>query len=246
VSTPQQFVTPAAPAFLENIDRLGQFLELIPDADRSARASLPESPLAPVLRPSNPDAIDGHGSPAAFALQWYGVMLVTVAETYLQDVLAFAAELDPSLMAKSEASARYEDVIAADSVQDLADELRARWARGFVDDGGPRRWTERLTRMGARFPSELGERMEPLWGARHVVIHRAGTVTRDFARRHRNLGLDAGHELILPRKFWLDVTMDVAVFQRETESYFNTRYQREIQSWFADEDGASEHGAPPA
>ena len=57
---------------------------------------------------------------------WRVVMLVTCVEAYLQDVLTAAASVDPELMSKSEQCAPYADVIAATSLEALANDLRAR------------------------------------------------------------------------------------------------------------------------
>ena len=54
--------------------------------------------------------------------RWQVVMMVTCIEAYLQDVLATAARLDPELMKNSEQHAQYADVIAAISLDALADE----------------------------------------------------------------------------------------------------------------------------
>ena len=70
--------------------------------------------------------------------RWQVVMIVTCVEAYLQDVLSTAASVDPELMSKSEQCARYADVIAATSVDALANKLRVRWARGWLSDGGRR------------------------------------------------------------------------------------------------------------
>lgn len=71
--------------------------------------------------------------------RWQVVMMVTCSEAYLQDVLSTAASLDPELMKNSEQRAQYADVIAATSLDALADKLRARWARNWLSDGGPTR-----------------------------------------------------------------------------------------------------------
>jgi hypothetical protein len=91
---------------------------------------------------------------------WQIVMSVTCVEAYLQDVLIAAASIDPELMSKSEQSAPYADVIAATSLEALANELRARWARNWLSDGGPRRWISRLAGT-IQF-----ERVRTVWWAR--------------------------------------------------------------------------------
>jgi hypothetical protein len=70
---------------------------------------------------------------------WQVVMLVTCVEAYLQDLLCIAATVDPELISKSQRLAPYADVIAATSLAELANDLRARWARGWLSDGGPTR-----------------------------------------------------------------------------------------------------------
>src|SRR5207247_11316116 len=116
---------------------------------------------------------------------WQVVMLVTCVEAYLQDVLSAAARADPDLMSKSQQLAPYADIIAATSLDELANELRARWARGWLADGGPTRWISRFERMGARgYPDDLAARLERIWGIRHVVVHSAGVATPDSVQRH--------------------------------------------------------------
>jgi hypothetical protein len=95
---------------------------------------------------------------------WELVILVTCVEAYLQDVLVGAASVDRRIMRESEQSAAYADVMAAASLDDLAIGLRVRWARGWLSDGGPRRWIKRLDKMGARgYPNDLPARLELLW-----------------------------------------------------------------------------------
>jgi hypothetical protein len=71
------------------------------------------------------------------ATLWQVVMLVTCVEAYLQDLLAPAASVDPTLMAESQRVVPYADVISATSLDDLTSELRAHWARGWLRKGGP-------------------------------------------------------------------------------------------------------------
>jgi hypothetical protein len=119
------------------------------------------------------------------ATLWQVVMLVTCVEAYLQDVLAAAASVDPEFMRESKQVAPYADVVSAASLGDLANDLRQRWARGWLSDGGPTRWISRLTGMGAKsFPTDLAPRLELIWGIRHVVVHTAGVATVDFLKRH--------------------------------------------------------------
>jgi hypothetical protein len=75
------------------------------------------------------------------ATLWQVVMLVTCVEAYLQDLLAIAASVDPKLMDKSQQVTPYTDIISATSLDQLTSELRARWTRGWLSNGGPTRWT---------------------------------------------------------------------------------------------------------
>lgn len=119
------------------------------------------------------------------ATLWQVVMLVTCIEAYLQDLLVAAASVDPKFMRKSQQVAPYADVVSATSLDDLANELRRRWARGWLSDGGPTRWISGLHKMGARgYPVGPASRLELIWGIRHVTVHTAGVATADFLKRH--------------------------------------------------------------
>jgi hypothetical protein len=156
---------------------------------------------------------------------WQVVMLVTCVDAYLQDVLCSAASVDSELMSKSEHPTTYADVVAALSLEELASGLRARWARGWVSDGGPTRWISRLTKMGARgYSDDLAHRLERIWGIRHVVVHSAGAATAEFVKRHP--GVVAGHGdrvRVMGPEFILFVQA-VHEFTEPTEAYFLARY----------------------
>jgi hypothetical protein len=156
---------------------------------------------------------------------WQVVMLVTCVEAYLQDVLTAAASVDPELMSKSEQRAPYSDVIAAASVEALANELRARWARGWLSDGGPSRWIERLGKMGARgYPKDLGPRLERFWGIRHVVVHAAGVATADFVKRHPGVVKAAGNRVRVNHHDLKRFVNAVCAFIEPTDGFFLARY----------------------
>lgn len=135
-------------------------------------------------------------------LEWVPVMLVTFTEAYLQDVLAYLVVFNSKLMAKSEIAATYTEVVEAGNIENLASDLRARWARGIVADGGPTKWARRLAKIigippEKEYPVTLIEQMELLWGVRHVIVHSAGIGTKDFAERHPKFGLLAGERIRL-------------------------------------------------
>jgi hypothetical protein len=156
---------------------------------------------------------------------WTPVILVTTIEAYLKDVRMFEAKVNPDIMEKSEQSVSYMDVMEAVSIEELTEEMRSRWARRFVDDGGPRRWIDRLTRMGAKgYDAECAGKMETLWGVRHVVVHAAGIVTRDFTRRHPDYGAKVGERIKVGRDQYIAWITLVGNFVDVTESYFVNRY----------------------
>ena len=156
---------------------------------------------------------------------WQVVMLVTCVEAYLQDVLTTAASVDPELMGKSEQQAPYADVIAATSLEALANELRTRWARGWLSDGGPTRWIARLGKMGARgYPEDLGPRLERFWGIRHVVVHAAGVATVDFVKRHPGVVKAAGDRVRVNHHDYQKFVGAVRDCLQPTDRFFLARY----------------------
>jgi hypothetical protein len=156
---------------------------------------------------------------------WQVVVLVTCVEAYLQDILTLAAGVDGELMSKSEQVAPYSDVIASTSLDELANELRRRWARGWLSDGGPTRWISRLKRMGARgYPDDLGPHLELMWGIRHVVVHAAGTATLDFVKRHPGIVNAAGDRVPLKARDLQKFVANVRSIVEPTERFFASRY----------------------
>lgn len=117
---------------------------------------------------------------------WQVVILVTCAEAYLHDILADAAGVDESLMANSEQIASYQEIKSAPSLASLTRAMQERWARRWLNDGGPTRWIDRFQRMGAKgfSPSNLAATLELIWGLRHVIVHRAGAIDPDFRAKH--------------------------------------------------------------
>jgi hypothetical protein len=156
---------------------------------------------------------------------WKVVMLVTCVEAYLQDVLGAAAGVGPELMSESQQLAPYADVIAAASLDELANDLRARWARGWLSDGGPTRWMSRFMKMGARgYPADLAPRLELMWGIRHVVVHAAGVATADFVKRHPGVVTAVGKRLQVGIRDIEVFVIAVKGFMEPTEKFFIARY----------------------
>jgi hypothetical protein len=127
-------------------------------------------------------------------------------------------------------SVTYGEVVRSLSINDLAEELQSRWARNFVDDGGPTRWIDKLTRMGARgFDSEISKKMETLWGLRHVIVHSAGIATPEFVRRHPEFGASGKNIVVRLDQIleWIKVIYD---FVDVTDSYFAQRYATALQT----------------
>src|SRR6266496_4211668 len=143
----------------------------------------------------------------------------------LKDVRMFEARVNPAIMESSEQCATYAEVVRSRSIEELTEEMQSRWARNFVDDGGPVRWIDKLTRMGARgYDSQAASKMETLWGVRHVIVHSAGVATADFVRRHPNFGAKVAENILIrPDQLceWISV---IYHFVDVTDSYFVQRY----------------------
>jgi hypothetical protein len=153
------------------------------------------------------------------------VLMVTIVEAYLKDVLIYAARMLPTLMEQSEQTASYTDVLSAQSLQEVIDELRGRWAKKFVDKGGPTGWMKSLEAMGVRgYRHDTLEVMETLWGVRHLMVHSAGIVTADFIRRHPSFKMKTGDVFTIRSdhlKKWLAAIYD---FVDATDLYFVKRF----------------------
>ena len=229
--TPRQ--TPARETFAYNIEVVTSLMRLV-DAqiDTLNREELP------ILREEIDRASDDvyakgavlvkyftHRNTVEFQIRWYAVMLVTITEAYLQDALSFCAGLDPRLMNDSEQKATYAEIVAADSLHTLAEELRTRWARNFVDGGGPAFWIKRLTRMGVRgYPDALAAEMERLWGIRHLVVHQAGRVNPEFKRRHPDLSDAIGTTIQVNGTQIGSFALNVISFVNTTDRFLARRY----------------------
>lgn len=156
---------------------------------------------------------------------WQVVMLVTCVEAYLQDLLSSAASVGPELMSDSKQVASYFDVVAATSLDELANDLRARWARGWLSEGGPTRWISRLVKMGARgYPTSLAGNLELIWGIRHAVVHTAGVATSDFVKRHPGVVKEAGVRLHTTSRDFGAFLGYARAFWEPTERFFLKRY----------------------
>jgi hypothetical protein len=168
--------------------------------------------------------------------QWLPVILVTIVEAYLKEVRIFEAKINPAVMDSSDQSVTYRDVVRAESIGDLTAEMQSKWARNFVDDGGPSRWIEKLTRMGARgYDSQTADKMETLWGVRHVIVHSAGVVTWDFVRHHPNFGVQVGANIRISFNQVLEWIRLVYDFVDVTDSYFAQRYVSALRTTETDD-----------
>ena len=100
-------------------------------------------------------------------------------------------------------------------------EFRSKWARTFIESGGPARWINDLEAMGARgYRSDTAERMETLWDVRHLVIHSAAIVNAEFIRHHPDLKAQLGKRFIVNNaqlRQWLETMFD---FVEVTDRYF--------------------------
>jgi hypothetical protein len=177
VSTPIDLTAPWFPT------QLSSQISAIEPKDPSARMTLDEA-AARTARLEHTIRVMTH---------WIPVMLVSFVETYLVDVHVELAAVDTTLVEASEQTVTLADTVAFSTLDELRAELRGRWAKAFVNDGGPRIWLTRLTARGVRFDSnQLPEVLEQLWGTRHLVVHNAGRVTREFMLRHPTLSGTVG------------------------------------------------------
>jgi hypothetical protein len=168
--------------------------------------------------------------------QWLPVILVTIVEAYLKEVRIFEARVNPAAMGSSDQSVTYADVMRAESISDLTAEMQSKWARNFVDDGGPSRWIEKLTRMGARgYDSQTADKMETLWGVRHVIVHYAGNPTREFVRRHPNFKVQVGANIRISLNQVSEWIRLVYHFVDVTDSYFAQRYASALSTTESDD-----------
>lgn len=160
------------------------------------------------------------------AHEWIPVLLVTMVEAYLKDVLIYAAKVDAAIMESSRLTVPYAEVVRARSLEELKEKLPPRWAGKFLDDHrGPDSWIKKLTKMGARgYRPETAKQMETLWGVRHLLVHSAGVATAEFVRRHPEIGAKIGERSLIRSdqlSAWFSV---VPHFVDVTDFYFVQRY----------------------
>lgn len=165
-------------------------------------------------------------------LEWMMVITVTGVEAYLVDVLALAAAKAPQIMNESDQRASYQEIVEASSTQELAAELRRRWARNVVDDGGPSKWIKRLMGLGAKgYPGDMAATLEELWGIRHMVIHNAGIASLDFRRRHPGVNLVTSGRI--------EPTQQAATKYLEMAEEFVKLTDRHFAAWHSSLEGKS-------
>lgn len=202
--------TLAAKRYMRNVERMVGLIGAVNKVWEPIKAA--NEVIAPRVPQAKPgDAVDKQldklvaASNAAFAttqfaFEWYLAMIVTFAEAYLEDILAAAAVVEPALMKESDIKASYSEISSSTSIDELAGVLRHRWARNFITDGGPTKWTSRLTKLGApAFADAHLRELEELWGMRHMVVHRVGRVSADFVKRHPQLGYKDNEQLDLSK-----------------------------------------------
>lgn len=103
--------------------------------------------------------------------------------------------------------------------------MRERWARRWLENGGPENWIKRLEAMGARgYESGLGQRLEWFWGIRHVVVHRAGIVERDYATRHAIDPSTVGTRINVKFDDFENLVSLTGTFVDVTDQHFLARY----------------------
>jgi hypothetical protein len=158
------------------------------------------------------------------ATLWQVVMLVTCIEAYLQDLLVDAAAVDAAFMNRSEQVTSYADVVAATSLDELANEMRRRWARGWLSNSGPVQWIPRLQKMGAQdYPVGLAPRLDLVWGIRHITVHTAGVATTDFLKRHPGAAKAVGDRVKVSLQQFSAFVVAAREFLEATDRFFLAR-----------------------
>jgi hypothetical protein len=154
------------------------------------------------------------------------VLFVAIVEAYLKDVLIYAAGIDSSLAQRTGQSATYQEALDAKSLEDLKLKLRSKWARTFVDNGGPTTWIKKFESMGASGyrPETVGQ-MERLWGIRHLVVHSAGIAKAEFVRGHPELKAQVGKRFIVSSAHFKPWGVAIYNFVEVTDQYFVRRCQ---------------------
>lgn len=158
-----------------------------------ARATLVQRRARVEARYSGPWRIDVGRT----MLSWQVAMRVSAVEVYLQDALTFLAVYDPEFIRKrgSEQSWTYDDVRTASDNDDILWSYGAQWAQSFIGKGGPRRWAGSLEGSGlGRFAVADVATLEAMWGYRHLRVHNAARLTRDFVARHQSVAEDLARE----------------------------------------------------
>jgi hypothetical protein len=224
-------ITGSMHTFLANARRLESLIEVLAkdaDAHRAAITSLEQikHPGESVSRFQEvTEQLGNYLVVRLFVHEWYSVMEVTFAEAFLHDVLVECAAVDPQLMSDSKQSASYEELQGAASLEDVRLQLRGRWAKNFIDRGGPSTWLDRFTRMGAKqFPEGLADRLEELWGVRHLVVHHAGRLTNDFIKRHSTFTAMNDGRLSLDKQKVLGYVQDVSTLVEVVDRFVVNRY----------------------
>jgi hypothetical protein len=104
--------------------------------------------------------------------------------------------------------------------------FRPKWARRFVDNGGPTTWIKSLEAMGAKgYPPETASHMETLWDDRHLIVHSTGVANAEFVRRRPELKAEVGKRFTVDDaqiKQWSDAMFD---FVGITDQFFVRRCQ---------------------
>jgi hypothetical protein len=78
--------------------------------------------------------------------------------------------------------------------------------------------------MGARgYPDDLPDRMELIWGIRHIVVHRAGVADAEFVRRHSKVVAAAGNRVPVGMGDLRNFLNAVGEFVNPTDAYFLNR-----------------------
>lgn len=179
LSDDQGRISPARLYFLLNLTNVQEWGRLLDTA-----------PLAePEQVQTKSIGIIAAGLGIAFALnardasrRWQIPMLVTMIESYIEDIVTACALERPTLILEADKTPtiEVERVVKSPDLSKLVGELVATWARAFVSKG-PRGWLKRFGVWGFRWSEGTDQGLDYLWARRNVVVHNAGNVTPELA-----------------------------------------------------------------
>jgi hypothetical protein len=147
---------------------------------------------------------------------WLTVILCTLIEAYLTDVLVLIASRDASFakqLAGIKAKAR--------SVPSDRQRVRA-WLKAHKN---PKEWLQGLNEIGVTdFTDGLSSRLHDLLGVRHLVVHSAGVVDEEYLHHHPRSTWQLGSTAIIDDEMLRGFIRATFEFVAPIEAYMIPRF----------------------